>query len=175
MKNYINSFGLALALMFGASIASADTKVLTIPSASSGTGIATNLAITGPIRLLNLTITAGTNLTLYVYDSPTLTNSYTVGAYTNYTRTIATTNVVYTDVYGSSTTNAYSVIRTSTNSATGGLQLRELVYSGLAVSNTVTAISFDGGKYMANGLLITNLPCATLTPVIVNIEYEKLF
>jgi hypothetical protein len=175
MKNYIYSLGLVIALMFGASKSLADTAVFSIPGASTGTTIATNLLITGPIRLLSLTVTAGTNLSLFIYDSPTLTNSITVGAYTNYTRTVATTNITYTSVLGVPLTNSYSVIRTTTNTATGGLQLRELVYGGLFISNTVTAIDFASGKFLGNGLLITNLPCATISPVVVNVEYEKLF
>jgi hypothetical protein len=175
MKNYIYSLGLVLSLMFGASKGVADTAVLTIPSSGSGQGIATNLMITGPIRLLSFTVTAQTNSTLFMYDSPTATNSYTVGAYTNYTRAIATTNIIYTNVFGVISTNSYAIIRTTTNTATGGLQLRELIYSGAFVSNTVTAVDFAAGKYLANGLLITNLPGVVAFPIIVNVEYEKLF
>lgn len=174
MKNFIYSIGLALSLMFGAS-AIADTAVVTIPGGTTGTSIATNLVIVGPIRLLNFTVTASTNLSLFIYDSPTITNSIIIGAYTNYTRTISTTNKTYTNPWGVAYTNSYATTRVTTNTATGGAQLRELVYSGLFVSNTVTSVDFEAGKYMANGLLITNLPCASISPVVVNIEYEKLF
>lgn len=172
MKKFI----ILLALLMVAMVNSlkADTAVLTLTGASP-----TNMVFKGPARLLSLSIssTAGTNGNLFFYDSPFLTNTVSVGAYTNYTKAVATTNIVYTNVFGVVSTNSYSIIRYTTNTATGGQQVRELIYSGLSVSNSTSVITFDVGKFLQGGLLVTNITTLGGLPgsVTINAEYEKLY
>lgn len=166
---------LVLGLMLcGTSFLKAETATLTL------TGMNSNAVIfTGPAVLLSLSVysTAATNDVLYFYDSPFATNRYYVGAYTNTTRSVATTNIIYTNVFGVISTNSYSVIRSATNTATAGLRVRQSITSIIPVSNTVVTVDFDAGQQLGFGLAVTNHVSVGGAPgggIIISAEYEKL-
>lgn len=169
MKKFLLSIGLVTTLAlssFGDTI-----SVTTGAAQASGT----NLLYSGPMRLLSITVTAGTNVSsMRFFDSPYITNTITVPAFTNITRTMGVTSNVYTSPFGVTYTNFYPSISVTTNTATGGQQLREVIYSSAFVSNTVTTITFAAGKYLQGGLLVTNHPIATVTPMTFNVEFEKI-
>lgn len=171
MKKILYSIGLVAAL----SVNSLFADVANISLPQTGLGVATNLLYAGPIKLLSITVTANTNAFIKFYDSPYVTNTITVPAFTNITRTLGVVSNVYTSPFGVTYTNFYTnAITSTTNTAAAAAQQREVIYSSSFVSNTVSTITFAAGKYLSGGLLITNIPIATVTPVIVNIEYEKM-
>lgn len=152
----------------------ADTASITL------TGVNTNNVIfTGPARLLSISIqsTSSTNGLIRFYDSPYATNWLNIAASTNLTRTVATTNITYTNIFGVISTNSYPVIRVTTNTATAASRTRELIYDYTSVSNVATSVDFEAGKYLAGGLVVTNISTLGGAPgggVIINVEYEKL-
>ena len=169
IKKYILSIGLALGLVLPSF---ADVVVLTIPGAAQA--LTTNLVYQGPVRLLNFTVTAGSNFFFRIFDSPYVTNTINIGAFTNFVRVVATTNVTYTTPFGVPVTNSYTVIRTITNYVGAVSQSRESVYAGNAISNTVAFVDFGAGKFFGGGILVTNIPHASLIPSTIVFEYEKL-
>lgn len=171
MKKLLYSVGLGALLSVTSLFA--DTATISLPG--TGLGTATNLLYQGPIRLLSISVTANTNAFLKFFDSPYVTNTIDVAAFTNITRTLGVVSNVYTTPFGVTHTNFYTnAITSTTNTVTGGSRVRETIYSSTFLSNTVANVNFGAGKYLAGGFLITNIPIATVTPVILSIEYEKL-
>jgi hypothetical protein len=182
MKGKYNNMNMFKKLIAVASLAiiglvnsvQADTATLTL------TGVNTNnLIFAGPALLRSISIqsTAGTNGLLNFYDSPYGTNTLTIAVSTNLTRTVATTNIIYTNIFGVISTNSYSVIRVTTNTVSAANKVRELVYSYTTASNATEAVEFEVNKYLAGGLLVTNISTLGGAPgggVIINVEYEKL-
>ncbi len=175
MKTFNKYIAIAFLAIIGlVNSVQADTATLTL------TGINTNNVIfQGPARLLSISIqsTASTNGTLRFYDSPYATNWINIAASTNLTRTVSTTNIVYTNVFGVITTNSYPIILTSTNTASAAARVRDLVYTYISESNQAASVTFEAGKYLAGGLIVTNISTLGGAPgggVLINVEYEKL-
>lgn len=169
MKKILLSIGL-VGLLVGSVLG--DTLSFSLPS--TGLGVGTNLLYAGPIRLLSITVTANTNAFLRFQDSPYVTNTLTIGAFTNITAISGTVSNLYTNPFGVIYTNFYQAKTYTTNTATGASQARPTIYSSSFVSNTVSVITFGAGYYIGGGLLVTNIPIATVTPVQLNVEFEKL-
>ncbi len=173
IKKFISGLAVGLALLASPEV-KADTATTLLTGANSNAVI-----FTGPAVLLSISVysTAGTNLAINFYDSPFATNGYYVGAYTNTTKSVATTNILYTNVFGVVSTNSYSVIRSATNTATAGIRTRQLIASVLPVSNTVTTVDFDAGQPLGYGLSLTNHVSNGGAPgggITISVEYEKL-
>jgi len=149
MKNFILSLLIALSLTLSAK---AETTI------TAFTGAVTNFAVAGPIKLLSLTVisTATTNAPIDVYDSPNAFTTNWYGAYTNYVRSVVTTNLLYTNIFGVASTNTYPVIVNATNTAAGAMRTREKIISVYAISNSSVTVSFDS-RYIAYGLLYSNI------------------
>ena len=168
IKKFILS--LAVGLMFiGSAIAETATATLTGNSP-------TNLVLQGPAKINGISVSslATTNGTLTFWDSPYNTNTYTRGAFTNFTTTVFNTNRIYTNFFGVLTTNTYQVKAMTTNTAAAAVVARPQIASIVTVSNSVVTYDFDG-VYVGTGLLITNLgTIGGLGGVTVTVNYDKL-
>lgn len=170
MKKFLLSIGL-IGLLAG----SVFGDVISFSLPGTGLGVGTNLLYAGPMRLLSITVTANTNAFLRFFDSPYVTNTLNIGAFTNITRTLGVVSNFYTSPFGVGYTNFYTnAITSTTNTLTAGSQVRPTIYSSSFVSNTVTVLSFGAGYYIGGGLLVSNIPIATITPVQLNVEFEKI-
>src|SRR5882672_6375459 len=143
-KNILKLVGLmgaVLILTLVSHNAKGNSAVLTLTGVNSN-----NLVFTGPAHLFNISIysNAGTNGLLNFYDSPYGTNTYIVGAFTNLTRAVATTNITYTNVFGVISTNSYSIIQFTTNTLAAGARARPLLASATTISNAVISLDFEG-------------------------------
>lgn len=173
MKKLLINIGLALVL--GLANVMADTITFSIPSAATGTTVATNLLNQGPMKILNITVSAQTNAALRFFDSPYITNTINVGAFTNVTKSLGVVSNTYVSPFGVTYTNFYTnVTLLTTNSIIAATQTRETILNASFVSNTLSLITFGAGRYVQGGLLVTNNPIPTLTPVIVTVEFEKI-
>jgi hypothetical protein len=149
----ILSFIVASVLMLCASLQlKAETAVVTL------NGVTTNFVVAGPIRLSSITIgsVAFTNGPVDFYDSPNAFTTNWTGAVTNYIKSVITTNLVFTNIFGVLSTNTYPVIVSAPATIAGSMKTREKVASVYAVSNLVTTAILDN-RYMAYGVLISNV------------------
>lgn len=171
MKKFLLSIGL-IGLLAG----SVFGDVISFSLPGTGLGVGTNLLYAGPMRLLSITVTANTNAFLRFFDSPYVTNTLNISAFTNYTTTFGVVSNFYTSPFGVGYTNFYTnAITRTTNTIAGPLsQVRPTIYSSSFVSNTVSVLSFGAGYYIGGGLLVSNIPIATVTPVQLNVEFEKI-
>jgi hypothetical protein len=168
MKKILSSLLLLASLSF--------TQADTLSTALTGGTNATILTL-GPGKILSISVrsSAGTNGLINFYDSPYNTNTYIVGAYTNVSKSVGTTNIVYTNIFGALNTNSYTVIRYTTNTLAAGARLRQLLFSFTTVSNTLETREFAGGVPFGQGILATNISQLGGAPgnVTIDIEYEK--
>lgn len=177
MKEFFNNFltktvsltVLSLSLCLGIK---ADTLSFSL---AGGTG--SNVLVLGAGKVLSVTVrsSSATNGLINFYDSPFNTNTYIIGAFTNVTKSTATTNQVYTNIFGALNTNSYTVIRYTTNTLTAGARLRPLLFSFTTVSNTVESREYDAGVPFGQGILATNAITLGGTPgsITIDIEYQK--
>jgi len=167
MKKFIQASALILALLFSQEIAKADSSTFLINQST------TNLLLTGPLRLLSITVggVQATNGAIDFYDSANAFTTNWVGAFTNIVKVVATTNLIYTNIFGVTSTNSYPVIFYTTNTAAGAMKTRAKFASIFALSNTVTQINFDS-LYVGYGVLASNV--TTMGPVNVTIVYDEL-
>jgi hypothetical protein len=168
MNKILTSLIVGLALVFSAR---SETATYTL----NGTA-PTNMIVFGPLKLNSIAIssTSATNGTVYFYDSPYLTNTLIVAAYTNITQTTDWKTNTYTDIFGRGTTNRYQIKTYTTNTVASGARTRQLIATVTTTSNTVSTLDFDG-TFLGFGLLATNLTTLGGTPgsVVITVNYDK--
>jgi hypothetical protein len=131
-----------------------------------GSITATNRAIlyTGPGRITSLYLANTvnpfiTNLVVDVYDSPVLSNVYTNAAYTNYTVAVGFVTNIYTTPTGSSVTNRFQAIITTTNSVSANTNLYAKIASFVLKASNEQGYFINSTPLdipIANGLVISN-------------------
>lgn len=157
MKNLIKKLKFpVVALMIALLVALPFSGFTATISRSLTSGVPTNLvSVAGTITRITLSGTAGT-VKVQLFDAPAVALTYVIGAYTNYTPTVYTNAVVFTDILGASVTNNHKYI---TNLATANIQTTNLFRSlgqfSVPAGETIT-INYDTVNVFNRGILITN-------------------
>ncbi len=139
-------------------------------------GNITNLVLVGPIKLLSVSISSSaiTNGLIAFLDSPNaFPTNWSLG-YTNKGFGIATTNYIFTNVFGVLTTNRWQIISNYVLSSLAHTNYYARVASVASVSNAIVTLDFDS-QYLANGLLVTNIAgVGAPGNITLTIQYDQL-
>jgi hypothetical protein len=130
----------------------------------SPSAAATNSLLAIPGQITRLTFTAGgTAAAIRLQDAPSTTQTFVIGAYTNYAPSVYTNTATYTDILGNTVSNSYKYI---TNIATAVIQTtnnyRTVGVYAVPANETVT-IAYDTANPFVFGLLATNSVACTIT------------
>lgn len=143
---------MALLPAFGATV--------TLSPAAAGTNNA--VATAGGITRLTFSGTAAT-VKVALFDAPTNTMTYIIGAYTNYSSFVYTNSATHTDILGNTVTNAYKYL---TNVPTAVIQTtnqyRQLGAFSVPSGETVT-IQYENPSPFFQGILVTNNGAISVT------------
>lgn len=125
----INPFHIVTVAVLSALLALLPVKLMAASATASWSVASTNSLVNGPGSISALTFTAtGAVMTVRLIDMPSTTQTYIIGATTNYTPTVYTNTAVYTTPLGSVTNNHLyltniptAVIQTTNNYRTIGV------------------------------------------------------
>lgn len=125
----------------------------------------TNVMLTVPSQLLQLTcVNAGTqSVTVAFFDVGSTNLTYTNGAYSNYVSSVVTRTDIWTNYYGGTNTNTYSMLTNtwSTTAAATNNYSPFMLY--LVPTNTTFVYKPVAAINLGRGLLMTNSDSITVT------------
>jgi hypothetical protein len=143
--------------------------------AAVGTNAATPsiyLLTTNSFKITKITIanSSGSNANIFVWNGNVASNTWSRGAYSNYTSTVTTCTNIYTDFLGASVTNTYPCVTNTAQSNPAAVVSFELLTS-LTVPTGSTVIDTSTYGYSANvGIVMSN--SATVTATFETQEYR---
>lgn len=143
---------------------------LTSPPTEAGT-ISTNISAgfhlltTNQYTINSISVAnAGASVaTVTLYNSSTATNTYAIGAYSNYVTTVGTTTNIYTNAFGSITTNTYQTVTKTLQSNAASVGNRSAITTIVAPTNATTVFTSSSGTVAGLGISVTNNATVTVT------------
>ncbi len=135
-------------------------SVTYVASAASTNNI---LASAGAITSVVLNGAGATSVKVSLFDAPTNTLTYVIGAYTNYTPTIYNVTNVYSAPFDTTVTNIATVLSNVPSSVAQATNTYRTVASYSVPTNDTVTITYDTIVPFNRGLLVTNSQAVTIT------------
>lgn len=163
MKKLLQSLIVGALLFTGLAVTNPHVEAATIVSSPSGASTNNLLASGAAITQVSIANSSGGAVSIRLLDAPSTDLTYTIGAYTNVTRSVVSVTNSYTDRFGNSQSSVGNMVRTTESvTAASTNDYRSLII--LTVPNGETFTYTPTTPVVAlQGILLTNQDAVDVT------------
>lgn len=121
------------------------------------------VALSGTITSIVLSGAGAASVKVQLFDAPTNTLTYVIGAYTNYTPTVVSQTNVFSTPLDTTVTNIQTIVTNVPATVAQSTNNFRVIGSYTVPTNEVVTINYDTPNSFFRGILVTNSAAVTIT------------